>query len=400
MDKMEKNEKKYVGFFGRCNVGKSSLINALTGQGVSIVSEQRGTTTDVVRKSMELFGYGAVVLVDTAGLDDMTDLGRQRVEKSMQELRRVDAAVLVVSENRFSDMEKDFLQECKRFEVPCLVVYNKEDVCKANADMLAELREAVSSEVLVLENHSKEAMLALAGRIGEILRGEEGEKRTLLQGIVEGGEVVLLVTPIDSAAPQGRLILPQVQLIREVLDKNCVCMVVKETELEYVLNEKGIKPDLVVTDSQVFAMVNAVVPKSIPLTSFSILLARMKGMFDAYLKGTPYLDSLKDGDRVLMLESCTHQPTCEDIGRVKLPKLIRKYTGKDIHCEAVSGLDNIETPLREFALIIQCGGCVASRKQLRSRLKPALENNIPVSNYGLAIAYMNGIFERATEVFK
>lgn len=400
MDKMEKNEKKYVGFFGRCNVGKSSLINALTGQGVSIVSEQRGTTTDVVRKSMELFGYGAVVLVDTAGLDDMTDLGRKRVEKSMQELRRVDAAVLVVSENRFSDMEKDFLQECKHFEVPCLVVYNKEDVCKANADMLTELREAVSSEALVLENHSKEAMLALAGRIGEILRGEEGEKRTLLQGIVESGEVVLLVTPIDSAAPQGRLILPQVQLIREVLDKNCVCMVVKETELEYVLNEKGIKPDLVVTDSQVFAMVNAVVPKSIPLTSFSILLARMKGMFDAYLKGTPYLDSLKDGDRVLMLESCTHQPTCEDIGRVKLPKLIRKYTGKDIHCEAVSGLDNIETPLREFALIIQCGGCVASRKQLRSRLKPALENNIPVSNYGLAIAYMNGIFERATEIFK
>ena len=243
-------------------------------------------------------------------------------------------------------------------------------------------------------------MLALAERIGKMLKGEECEKRTLLQGVVAGGELVLLVTPIDSAAPQGRLILPQVQLIREVLDQNCVCMVVKETELEYVLNEKGIKPDLVVTDSQVFAMVNAIVPKSIPLTSFSILLARMKGMFEAYLKGTPYLDKLKDGDRVLMLESCTHQPTCEDIGRVKLPKLISKYTGKDVECEAVSGLDDIETPLNEFALIIQCGGCVATEKQLRSRLKPALENGIPVSNYGLAIAYMNGIFERATEIFK
>lgn len=400
MDKAEKKEKKYVGFFGRCNVGKSSLINALTGQSVSIVSEESGTTTDVVRKSMELFGYGAVVLADTAGLDDMTDLGRQRVKKSMLELQRVDAAVLVISENRFSDLEKGFLRECKRFDVPCLVVYNKQDVCKVDADVLAEVTKAGSGEALVLENHSKEVMLALAERIGKMLKGEENEKRTLLQGVVAGGELVLLVTPIDSAAPHGRLILPQVQLIREVLDQNCVCMVVKETELEYVLKEKGIKPDLVVTDSQVFAMVNAIVPKSIPLTSFSILLARMKGMFEAYLKGTPYLDKLKDGDRVLMLESCTHQPTCEDIGRVKLPKLISKYTGKNVRCEAVSGLVDIGTPLKEFALIIQCGGCVATEKQLRSRLKPALENGIPVSNYGLAIAYMNGIFERATEIFK
>ena len=282
-------------------------------------------------------------------------------------MQRVDAAVLVISENRFSDLEKGFLRECKRFDVPCLVVYNKQDVCKVNADVSAEVTKAGSGEALVLENHSKEVMLALAERIGKMLKGEENEKRTLLQGIVAGGELVLLVTPIDSAAPQGRLILPQVQLIREVLDKNCVCMVVKETELEYVLKEKGIKPDLVVTDSQVFAMVNAIVPKSIPLTSFSILLARMKGMFEAYLKGTPYLDKLKDGD---------------------------------IHCEAVSGLVDIGTPLKEFALIIQCGGCVATEKQLRSRLKPALENGIPVSNYGLAIAYMNGIFERATEIFK
>ncbi len=400
MNNVAKQDKKHVGFFGRCNVGKSSLINALTGQSVSIVSEQRGTTTDVVRKSMELFGYGAVVIVDTAGLDDDTELGHQRVEKAVQEVQKIDAAVLVISENMFSEIEKDFLKECKRFNVPCIVVYNKQDVCKANADVLAEAKSVCLLEPLVLKNHSKEAMLDLAENIGNMLRAEEKEKRSLLQGIVAEGNLVLLVTPIDSAAPQGRLILPQVQLIREVLDKNCLCMVVKETELECVLRQRKIKPDLIVTDSQVFGMVNAIVPKDIPLTSFSILLARMKGLFDDYMKGTPFIDKLKDGDRVLMLESCTHQPTCEDIGRVKLPKLIRKYTGKDIICEAVSGLDTIDIPLKNFALIIQCGGCVATEKQLHSRLKPALENGIPVSNYGLAIAYMNGIFERATEVFK
>lgn len=400
MNNVAKQDKKHVGFFGRCNVGKSSLINALTGQSVSIVSEQRGTTTDVVRKSMELFGYGAVVLVDTAGLDDDTELGYQRVEKAVQEVQKIDAAVLVISENRFSEIEKDFLKECKRFNVPCIVVYNKQDVCKANADVLAEAKSVCLLEPLVLKNHSKEAMLGLAENIGNVLRAEEREKRSLLQGIVAEGDLVLLVTPIDSAAPQGRLILPQVQLIREVLDKNCLCMVVKETELECVLRQRKIKPDLIVTDSQVFGMVNAIVPKDIPLTSFSILLARIKGLFDDYMKGTPFIDKLKDGDRVLMLESCTHQPTCEDIGRVKLPKLIRKYTGKGIICEAVSGLDTIDIPLKNFALIIQCGGCVATEKQLHSRLKPALENGVSVSNYGLAIAYMNGIFERATEVFK
>jgi [FeFe] hydrogenase H-cluster maturation GTPase HydF len=209
-----------------------------------------------------------------------------------------------------------------------------------------------------------------------------------------------LVAPIDSSAPEGRLILPQVQTIRDALDKACICIVVKETELECLLKEKGIKPDLIVTDSQVFGFVSKIVPNEIPLTSFSVLLSRMKGAFEQYLKGTPYLDKLKDGDKVLMLESCTHQPTCEDIGRVKLPMMIRKYTGKDIKCEAVSGLTKIETPLSEYAMIIQCGGCVATAKQIHSRLQPALDMGIAVSNYGLAIAYMNGIFNRVTAIFK
>lgn len=390
----------HIGFFGRCNVGKSSLINALTAQNVSIVSSQSGTTTDVVRKSIELHGIGATVLLDTAGLDDISELGQQRIESSKHALSLVDAAVLVISENRFSELEIEFLEKCNSLKVPYIVVYNKQDVEKAGSNVIESVRNVAKSELLILEDHSNEQMKALSERLKAVLKAEETEKRTPLQAVVKKGDVVLLVAPIDSSAPQGRLILPQVQTIRDALDKDCVCVIVKETELEYVLETKKMKPDLIVTDSQVFGFVSKIVPREIPLTSFSVLLSRMKGAFEEYLKGTCHLDKLKDGDKVLMLESCTHQPTCEDIGRVKLPMMIRKYTGKDIKCEAVSGLDKIETPLSEYAMIIQCGGCVATAKQIHSRLKPALEKGIAVSNYGLAIAYMNGIFERVTEMFK
>lgn len=390
----------HIGFFGRCNVGKSSLINALTAQNVSIVSSQSGTTTDVVRKNIELNTIGATVLLDTAGLDDVSDLGRQRIESSKHALSLVDVAVLVISENRFGELEKEFLERCKSLKVPYVVVYNKQDVEKAGSNVIESVRNVAKSELLILEDHSNEQMKALSERLKAVLMAEETEKRTPLQAVVKKGDVVLLVAPIDSSAPQGRLILPQVQTIRDALDKDCVCVIVKETELEYVLETKKMKPDLIVTDSQVFGFVSKIVPREIPLTSFSVLLSRMKGAFEEYLKGTPRIDKLKDGDKVLMLESCTHQPTCEDIGRVKLPMMIRKYTGKDIKCEAVSGLDKIETPLSEYAMIIQCGGCVATAKQIHSRLKPALEKGIAVSNYGLAIAYMNGIFERVTEMFK
>lgn len=390
----------HIGFFGRCNVGKSSLINALTAQNVSIVSSQSGTTTDVVRKNIELNTIGATVLLDTAGLDDVSDLGQQRIESSKHALSLVDAAVLVISENRFSELEIEFLEKCNSLKVPYIVVYNKQDVEKAGSNVIESVRNVAKSELLILEDHSNEQMKALSERLKAVLKAEETEKRTPLQAVVKKGDVVLLVAPIDSSAPQGRLILPQVQTIRDALDKDCVCVIVKETELEYVLETKKMKPDLIVTDSQVFGFVSKIVPREIPLTSFSVLLSRMKGAFEEYLKGTPRIDDLKDGDKVLMLESCTHQPTCEDIGRVKLPMMIRKYTGKDIKCEAVSGLDKIETPLSEYAMIIQCGGCVATAKQIHSRLKPALEKGIAVSNYGLAIAYMNGIFERVTEMFK
>lgn len=393
MENTTKENRKYIGFFGRTNVGKSTIVNALVGQDISIVSSQSGTTTDVVKKNMELFGYGAVVVVDTAGLDDKTTLGEQRVKATMHALTQMDLAVLVISDNVFAESENFFVERCKKYDIPVVIVYNKSDITPANE----EIKGKISLE---LENHSAESMLSLSNIISETLKAKEGEKRTPLQNIVNKGDVILLVTPIDTAAPQGRLILPQVQLIRDVLDKDCVCVVVKETELEMVLREKKIKPDLVVTDSKVFEMVDKIVPKDIKLTSFSVVLARMKGAFEEYIKGTPYLDKLKDGDKVLMLESCTHQPTCEDIGRVKLPMWISKYTGKKLEFSAVSGLSEIETPLTDYAMIIQCGGCVATQQQIRNRLLPALENNIPVSNYGLVIAYIHGIFERASEIFK
>lgn len=393
MENTTKENRKYIGFFGRTNVGKSTIVNALVGQDISIVSSQSGTTTDVVKKNMELFGYGAVVVVDTAGLDDKTTLGEQRVKATMHALTQMDLAVLVISDNVFAESENFFVERCKKYDIPVVIVYNKSDITPANE----EIKRKISLE---LENHSAESMLSLSNIISETLKAKEGEKRTPLQNIVKKGDVVLLVTPIDAAAPQGRLILPQVQLIRDVLDKDCVCVVVKETELEMVLREKGIKPDLVITDSKVFEMVDKIVPKEIKLTSFSVVLARMKGAFEEYIKGTPYLDKLKDGDKILMLESCTHQPTCEDIGRVKLPMWISKYTGKKLEFKAVSGLSQIEFPLTDYAMIIQCGGCVATQQQIRNRLLPALENNIPVSNYGLVIAYIHGIFERASEIFK
>lgn len=393
MEKTTKENRKYIGFFGRTNVGKSTIVNALTGQEVSIVSQEKGTTTDVVKKNMELFGYGAVVVVDTAGLDDNTTLGEKRIKASLHALTQMDLAVLVVSENRFEQVEEDFVERCKKYDIPLVILYNKSDITPASEG----IKEKIS---LQLENHSSESMLLLSDIIAKNLKAKEGERKTPLQDIVKKGDVILLVTPIDTAAPQGRLILPQVQLIRDVLDKDCVCVVVKETDLEMVLREKKIKPDLVVTDSKVFEMVDKIVPKDIKLTSFSVVLARMKGAFEQYLKGTPYLDKLKDGDKVLMLESCTHQPTCEDIGRVKLPQWISKYTGKKLEFSAVSGLSEIETPLTDFAMIIQCGGCVATAQQIRNRLLPALENNVPVSNYGLVIAYIHGIFNRATEIFK
>lgn len=399
MSKEGWENRKHIGFFGRCNVGKSSLVNALAGQKVSIVSEKSGTTTDAVRKAIELRGVGAAVLIDTAGLDDKTTLGAERTLGSREVVKQVNLAVLMIGDNTFGDLEKEFLLECKSLSVPCLTIYNNKGGEPIGNNLKQEIETETSAELFCLDGYSESGLSRLCSRIAELLSANKTEEKTPLEGIVRSGDVVLLVCPIDFSAPKGRMILAQVQTIRDCLDKSCICVVVKDTELETALGAKGLKPDLVVTDSQVFHKVKEIVPRSIPLTSFSVLLARSKGMFAQYLEGTPHLDKLKDGDRVLILESCTHQPTCQDIGRVKLPKLIAKHTGKNIVCTTLGGNEPIEGEVSDYAMVIQCGGCVATSTRIRSRLLPFVQKGIPVSNYGLAIAYMNGIFGRATEMF-
>jgi [FeFe] hydrogenase H-cluster maturation GTPase HydF len=394
-----RENKQHIGFFGRCNVGKSTLINTLIGQDIAIVSEVSGTTTDIVKKTMELKDVGAVVLIDTAGIDDKSNLGEKRIEKTMEVFSLIDFAVIVISENRFSSYEKDLIKECNRFSVPYLVVYNKQDVFPIEEKTKIEV-EQLAKNLLIVSKNDSSIKEYLTKAIAKELQDNAFQSSSILKGIINKGSLVVLVTPIDSSAPKGRMILPQVKVIRDVLDNDSVNIVVKETELEQTLrNLKTYKPDLVITDSQAFNMVSKIVPEEVALTSFSILLAKEKGDFAQYLQGTPYLDKLKDGDKVLMLESCTHQPTCEDIGRVKLPAWIKKYTGKDLTFEAIAGLTNMEKDLKDVKMVIQCGGCVATRRQLHNRLLPFIEKKIPVSNYGLTIAYMNGIFQRATKIF-
>lgn len=393
---MAKDLKPHIGIFGRMNNGKSSIINKLTGQKMAIVSEQAGTTTDPVKKSIEIFGIGPVILIDTAGIDDMSELGKQRVEKTYQTLKEIDCAILVIAGEEFAEPEKAIINEFKKHEIPFIIVHNKSDISKLPENHKKAIESEYSTRILefsALNDDAKMLQEALKNAIPE----SAYKKTSLLGGIIKPGQTIVLVTPIDDEAPEGRMILPQVMAIRDVLDNDCICVVLKETALkQYFANNP--KPALVVTDSQVFALVNKIVPQDVQLTSFSIILARLRGDFENYLKGTPHLSNLKDGDKILMLESCTHEISCGDIGRVKLPNLIRKFTGKNIEFTYISGLTPIEN-ISQYAMAIQCGGCMATRKQLINRTNMAVENGIPISNYGMAIAYMNGIFERVTSVF-
>lgn len=373
---MKGNElKPRIGFFGRRNVGKSTMINFLTGQQIAIVSDTAGTTTDPVRKSMEIGGIGPVVLIDTAGIDDEGELGAMRVEKSMAALAEVDLALLLYTEGAYGEPEERVERWCQEHGTPMLKVLTK--VAPIDKDALIE-------------------------QIKKALPESAYRGRSLLGDVVSEGDTVVLVTPIDSSAPEGRMILPQVQVLRDLMDLHAVAVFCQPEEL--ISPACGViqkfKPNLVVTDSQVFAKVAAVVPEEIPLTSFSVVLARQKGLFDEYLRGTQTIGSLKDGDRVLLLESCTHNVTCEDIGRVKLPMLLQKATGKRLQCEVIGGQSPLPNNLKQYALVIQCGGCVITKQQVKARLLPALEVGVPVSNYGLALAWCNGIFDRATKIFK
>ena len=388
-------QRTFIGIFGRRNTGKSSLINAMANQDIAIVSSQAGTTTDPVKKSIELFGTGPAVLIDTAGIDDIGQLGEKRIEKTKQILKTIHAAIILLTDNVFGEFEKEIINELTALQIPYLMLHNKSDLSPLSSALKKELARY---NVPILESNAieKQGIDELINKLVEIIPPTAYTAKSYLGDIISRNDLVLLVMPQDSEAPEGRLILPQVQLIRDILDNHAIAIGIQPQELEIYLQKQT--PDLVITDSQVFDIVSKTVPVSIPLTSFSIVLARAKGNFENYLKGTPYLDKLQDGDTVLMLESCTHPTSCEDIGRHKIPNLIRQKTGKDIHFEMISALSPLPY-LDKYAMAIQCGACMVTDKQVAVRIKQIVDYSIPVSNYGMTIAYLTGIFERVTEVF-
>ena len=393
------SQPRVIGIFGDRNVGKSSLINALTGQEVAIVSEVAGTTTDPVRKRIELPGIGICTVIDTAGLDDDGGaLGRERVAKSLAAAQQVDLGILVFAGNHFPEGAARVADLLQKLNVPLVLVHNKSDLEPLKDSLRKRLNAEYKTEPVeyssLAQNTTDRDRLTAA--IRDAVSGAAAIERPMFEGLVAEGRQIVLVCPIDSEAPQGRLILPQVNAIRAILDEGGVATVLQPEQLADYLNKAGGKVDLVVTDSQAFARVAAIVPEAIPLTSFSMLLARSRGSFEAYKAGVATLDHLKDGDRILMLESCTHHANCEDIGRIKLPNLIRKHSGKQLEFEMVSGLDD-PGDLSRYALAIQCGGCMVTARQLQNRLQAVIDAGVPVVNYGMAIAWLTGIYKRALQ---
>lgn len=397
--KKGKEAKPHIGIYGRRNNGKSSLINMLAGQDIAIVSDFAGTTTDPVKKSFEITGFGPVILIDTAGIDDEGELGGKRIKKTLDSIKTIDLAILVIAENVFGDFEKQLIEEFNKLDTPFVVVHNKSDIQKLNTKIEDEVSRFITKPILEISTIGEESPDQLIGIIKKSIPDSAFKNPSLVGDLLKYGDIVLLITPIDVEAPAGRLILPQVQAIRDVLDNDAVAIVLKEREVDGFLRKTAIKPKLAITDSQIFTRADAMVPRDIMLTSFSIVLARFKGDFENYLKGTPKISELKDGDRVLMLESCTHHVSCDDIGRVKIPRWLSNFTGKKLEYDVVSGLNNLPREITDYALVIQCGGCVITRKQLINRLKPAIDAGVPVTNYGMAIAYVQGIYERAVAPF-
>ncbi|HKK62684.1 MAG TPA: [FeFe] hydrogenase H-cluster maturation GTPase HydF [Bacteroidales bacterium] len=393
------NAKPHIGIFGRRNNGKSSFINSLTGQDVAIVSDVAGTTTDPVKKSIEIPGIGPVVMIDTAGMDDFGDLGKKRVGKTRGMIRKIDLGVLLLSGNEFGIPEQELIDELEKWEVPYVMVHNKSDVQPLGPALKKSMNAALWEKMeaySAVNPVNKEAVVRL---MRKHIPETAYLSKSLVGDIIRQGDLVLLITPIDDEAPEGRLILPQVQSIRDILDNDAVAVVVKEREVDTLLKRLQPRPALAITDSQVFLKADASVPHDIPLTSFSTVLARYKGDFQSYLKGTPKLSDLKSGDKVLILESCTHHVSCDDIGRVKIPRWLSQFSGASLEYQVVSGLDDVPGVITDYQMVIQCGGCVITRKQLVNRLKPAVEAGIPVTNYGMAIAWMQGIYKRAIAPF-
>ena len=389
-------DKVHIVIAGRRNTGKSSLINCIIGQEKAVVSDIAGTTTDPVKKSYEIPGVASVVFIDTAGIDDEGTLGQLRIGKTLDAIRQADAAILVISHNRFGEEEEKLMAEFQKSGQPFLVLHNQSDLEPLSESLMHEIKTRWHADILpfsTLQPERETLMKAIAQLVGK------PEQRSLLGDIIRPGQLILLVTPIDSEAPTGRLILPQVKMLRDILDNHCMSIVLQPEEIPTFFARTPIRPDLVVTDSQVFGIVARQIPPEIPMTSFSIVFARHKGNFARYVEGTPHISRLQDGDRILMLESCSHHVSCEDIGRIKIPSLLRKHTGKQLEFDFIAGLDRIPRPFTDYALIIQCGGCMVTARQLRNRLQPAIDAGIPVSNYGMALAWMQGIFQRATAPF-
>ena len=391
--------KIHIGLFGRRNTGKSSIINRLTGQDLSIVSDMPGTTTDPVKKAVEILGLGPVVLIDTAGIDDSGELGNQRVNKTIQAIKQVDIAIVVFSNNHFGEYEQQLTEQFRQFRIPFILLHNKSDEHPIDNAIVEELRNRYKADLIEFSAKTGEKSDALLQLLEKNVPDNFGQQPAMFGDKVESGDTVLLVTPIDSEAPAGRMILPQVQAIREAMDYNCIAVTLKETEVEDFMRRTSIVPTLVITDSQLFGKIDKLIAPEIPLTSFSILLARQKGNFEAYLKGTPVIDKLQDGNRVLIMESCTHHSTCDDIGRVKIPRWLQEYTGRRLEFDVVPGLAELPRPINAYHLVVQCGGCMITRKQLLNRIQTAIDANIPVTNYGMAIAYIKGSWRRSVELF-
>ncbi|MEE4198993.1 MAG: [FeFe] hydrogenase H-cluster maturation GTPase HydF [Bacteroidales bacterium] len=394
-----KESKPHIGIYGRRNNGKSSLINRLAGQDIAIVSDFAGTTTDPVKKSFEITGFGPVILVDTAGIDDEGDLGTKRIDKTLSTIKTVDLAILVITHNTFGDFEEKLIREFNHTDTPFFIVHNKSDIQPLQENTRTRLMDLTGSTIIEFETIQARELEKLIRKIKSTIPESAYTTPSLVGDLLSYGDIVLLITPIDIEAPAGRLILPQVQAIRDILDNDAVAIVLKEREVDSFLRKTRIKPALAVTDSQIFNKADASIPRDIPLTSFSIILAKFKGDFESYLKGTPRISDLKDGDRVLMLESCTHHVSCDDIGRVKIPRWLTSFTGKKLEYDVVAGLDKLPRDINDYALVVQCGGCVITRKQLINRLRPAIEAGVPVTNYGMAIAYVQGIYQRAIGPF-
>lgn len=379
-------ERLTIGFFGARNAGKSSIVNAVTNQSISVVSDTPGTTTDPVKKSMELLPIGPVTIIDTPGLDDEGSLGDERVKVSRRILASVDAAVLVIDAScGMSDFDKELLEDIKSRGIPYITVYNKSD--------LAEVKENGT----YVSAKSGDGIDALKAKMAEEFSQKENGKR-IVSDILPKGSLAVLVIPIDEAAPKGRIILPQQQTIRDLLDNGCMCICCQPSELTSVLASLNKKPDIVITDSQVFAKVSSLLPDDIQLTSFSILFARYKGELETLVNGAYAISDLKDGDTVLISEGCTHRRSCKDIGTVKLPALIRKYTQKELNFKFTSG-GEFEDDLSDVALVLHCGGCMLTEKEMKYRMSICSQYKKPIVNYGVAIAHMNGILDRSIEVF-